>query len=528
MLLANNAERLLRLLRRFEHVASVAGVNAESLVTFRDLSLYFEAQFRTPIFSRWPALARFLTSQKERISNLASPVVAALCERWLTGTPAVLSSGEPLPLRREFAGLALATARAFQLELTKDVICIGDTQDRIHQAAFSAALDLPIDVAEWALEMAQRRPLGSDIAVKVRDHREIETEKHRARLKKDPQYRARHQGRQKTPTFLPSGRRLPPWPLGPRKRVDHHFSEAVLRSATFQALMRAIPSVASEVLLAVIIEDSPEEKYNPYPLRDNLGLELDQKGYPTAYWKSPFYTFLHINADVALDAILKLVSFCTDRWEHLARRGRGETPASYPLFLSDGIIYEYRGNYQVFKWSQENSLHNGQIHAALAALERWLCDLIDRGVDVTPHIERLLRASDSVATIGVLVNVGKYRIELLYGPLKCILTQHWVFLWDYHRVDENSHAFDAMAWARSGDMIFEMAKAWAFSSYREKTLRQIVSEIISRDADMGKFILAATGQWVPPEGGKEELDFKISHCRPRLPELRTASQHGGW
>lgn len=58
MLFANGSARLLRLLRRFEHVASVTGVNPEALGALRDLSLYLEAQFRTPIVSRWPAIAR--------------------------------------------------------------------------------------------------------------------------------------------------------------------------------------------------------------------------------------------------------------------------------------------------------------------------------------------------------------------------------------------------------------------------------------------------------------------------------------
>jgi len=86
MLFTNNAKRLKRLLRRFEHVASVPGSQPISPVGGLDLSLYLEAQYRTPIYVRWPAIAKFLTRHRDRIVTLTSPVVAAVCERWLTTT----------------------------------------------------------------------------------------------------------------------------------------------------------------------------------------------------------------------------------------------------------------------------------------------------------------------------------------------------------------------------------------------------------------------------------------------------------
>ena len=100
-------------------------------------------------------------------------------------------------------------------------------------------------MAAWALEMAERRPLRADIADKVRADQKQKAEKHRQRLKTDADYRKRHERRQNCPTFIPSGRKLPPWPLGPRDSIDNHFRETVLRGATFQSLMRADPAAAA-------------------------------------------------------------------------------------------------------------------------------------------------------------------------------------------------------------------------------------------------------------------------------------------
>src|SRR5262249_13092015 len=152
------------------------------------------------------------------------------------------------------------------------------------------APDLPADVSEWALEMAQRRAYRADIVEQVKAHRAEQAAEHKRRLETDPAYRERHERRRGVATPFLSNRKPPPWPLGPKRRVEGHFRDAVLRRAGFQALMRTNAAVAGEVLLACIIEDEPEEEYgSSRGLDRELGIEFDNEGYPTAPWKSPFY-----------------------------------------------------------------------------------------------------------------------------------------------------------------------------------------------------------------------------------------------
>ena len=102
-------------------------------------------------------------------------------------------------------------------------------------------------------------------------------------MKTDAQYRERHERSRSlaTPNFF--GRKLPPWPLGPKRRVERRFRDAVLRSAGFQALMRTNAAAAGEVLLACVIEDEPQEEYGSSRDMDReLGIKFDNKGYPTA------------------------------------------------------------------------------------------------------------------------------------------------------------------------------------------------------------------------------------------------------
>jgi hypothetical protein len=131
--------------------------------------------------------------------------------------------------------------------------------------------------------------MRADLAEKLRAYEQERAAEHRRRLDNDAEYRERHARKRSIPS-LPSGRRLPPWPLGPQGRVDNRFAEAVLRSATFQRLMRARPAATLEVLLAVLIEDAPEESFSSRrSYREELGLASDHEGYPTAYWEKPAF-----------------------------------------------------------------------------------------------------------------------------------------------------------------------------------------------------------------------------------------------
>jgi hypothetical protein len=511
MLFENGGARLLRLVKRFDHVASVAGVNAETLGRFRNLSLYLEAQFRTPILGRWPAMARFLARHRDRVAKMASPAIATLCERWLTSTPLELGDGRATPFRREFADLALAGAREMQLIHAKRIMCLGDGEVNLYQAAFAGAPDLPAEVAEWALEMARRRPERADIVKQVRAYWTEQAKEHRERLKTDEEYRKQHERRKNLPKSLGSfSRNLPPWPLGATARLEGRFREAVLRAVGFQALMRTVPAVAGEVLLACIIEDEPREEYGSSRGPDReLGIKFDHEGYPTAPWKSTFYAFLQINADAALGFLHQLVDFATERWVSYARGRRDTDPPTISVTLSDGTLRACAGRYWAFAWSHENSLSIGQIHCALAALERWLCDLVDAGVDIEARIETLLKTTNSVAVLGVLVNVGKHKPELFKGPLRPLLGVLEMFEWDDSRVRAHATSFDAGAWARKGDFVFEMAKTWGLAPYRQTRLREIVSRLILCDRDIAEFVLACTSQWTAPVTEKEKLEFKI-------------------
>jgi len=179
------------------------------------------------------------------------------------------------------------------------------------------------------------------------------------------------------------------------------------------------------------------------------------------------------------------------------------------LRLSDGATLAYHGNGWVFGWSHENSLFIGQLHSALAALERWLCDLVDASQDVATQIDELFRKTNSVSVLGVLVNLGKHKPELFKGPLRPLIGMQQAYDWDAGRVKADAYSFDGMAWARHGDLVFEMAKTWGLAPYRKRRLRDIIPTMIVTDNSLAEFVLTHTSQWVAPASDKELIDFRI-------------------
>jgi hypothetical protein len=515
LLLKDHGRLLDRLLKRFQHIATTPGDSsnlvAAALNTDPTFTLYVETQFRTPVVTRWPAIARFLGAHRERVAALVSMTVAASCHKWLTSLPATFTSGAPIPLRREFAEVALATARALQLEeLKRDIIYAGDFGKAIFPAALAGAPDLPTEVSAWALEMARRRPLNAESTQKLNEHRQQKAREHQEKLESDPEYRQRVKERRDFPRSISSSRKLPPWPLGPKGVIDRQFSECCANGGALTPLMRVRPDVAAEVLLAVLIEGDPEEGYGSSGrFAEGLGLRSDMQSYPSAYWKSPFFLFLQINWDAALQSLFKLLDFCTERCLAEFRRRQWAMPSSVSLLLSDGAEHVFSGGARAFSWSQTNTNSSGQLNSALAALERCLTLKMETGASVDADLERILLTATSAGVIGVLTNVGKFKPDLFRGVLRPLVTRDQIYRWDDQRASERQFAFVAPHWARQGEIVFNIAREWHNAPYRQKSMRELIAELARSDSEFASFVNCATATWTAPADQKSALELRI-------------------
>ncbi|UWU76212.1 hypothetical protein N2603_41100 [Bradyrhizobium huanghuaihaiense] len=420
---------------------------------------------------------------------------AKLCALWLKSVPIELSEGQPMPWRKEAAELALAIGREVQALNAEDNYH-SDRHDKVvYEAVLSAAPELPDEVAQLCLELAERRDLDPAISARVERAHERRREERRQFLAANPERRDR---RERLPPAWPRGERRTPWPDGPRDSVQNAFQDACLDTGAFPALARARPDVALEVLLAVCIESPQEEGLGRSSMRET-GLDYRNDHDPPLYCRGPFLQFLQLAPDQGLSFALRLLNFATRRFceDH---------------GLTVRIGSEARlwcGDPNVFRWHHDWPVPSGStIHSVLMAVERWLYEKIDRGEDVDPWINRILKESESLAFAGLLFDVGKYRPELFAGVLRPLL-QNWLFLdWDRQIVTlRRSGGSDPMGlWSYQPRAMIELGRAWYRMPHRQDMLLYIgggiVETLVTNEAER-PFLAQLRSGWVSDLNGEE-------------------------
>lgn len=493
LLLANDGKRLAWMLERFHHNATVPTASMQE--GEHDLGFYVEAMFRTPIYGRWGPVVRFLHRNIARIAPLGSSDVAKICETWLKSTP-VLLSGKPTYYRAELAEVALVSAREVQFELIKDGMGYDKGEEAIYAATFSAAPDMPDEVAAWALEMARRRPLRDDIRARKKLHDRNKAIQHAERMKSDAAYREQNTRKRSIPSlaFL-EPRKLPPWPDGAKGRIPNEFQRSCCHRGGLTSLMQVRPESAAEVLLAVIIDDAPTEKRSD-GLDRGYGLAYDGDSDAVIYWKSAFYSFLRINPAIALRTLIRLINFCCERWRDSWVKRTDRPHPHIVVSLADGTPKKLYGNRDVAVWSYQQNMHMGQLRAAFHALERWLWERCEGGQDIGDAVEALFEQCGSAAFVPVLINVGKAHPDLFSGRMSQLLAIPEVHFWEHHERQALPFRFDQFLWCRSGEALFQAARQWDLAPFRSRVLRDISLERQRADDAFAARVHTSLQSWI--------------------------------
>ena len=324
---------------------------------------------------------------------------------------------------------------------------------------------------------------------------------------------------------FPFPKKLPPWPLGPQGRVNQNFRAAMLEQYGLSHIIKTNPEAASELLLAMLIDDTPHEASSDYNLgREEMGLCGDRMGSPVAYWTSPFYMFFREAPAVALRCFIKLIKFCAEVWqENETAFGR---PHNYLTFALETGNRNIVGNAQIYRMAYSSGLGgNSNLACALHALERWLYDRIDAGEDISDTLESLLRECDFLAVYSVLINVGKYRPELFKAALRPLLTNWQITYLDIEGLQWAKHSFDSFVWARKGEETFQLARDWYGLEHRRRSIVEVVQPLIFKDKSFAKWIRSETKNWRYTE--HEKVDIELRAMAEQLDTRRYIIENDG-
>jgi hypothetical protein len=496
-LIAGSGALLHRLLDRFLFVASLPDPRLAALSSDQEEAIRFEHLLRVPFWPYWGPVLTVLHARRRDVVRLAPYAAARICALWLSTTPDELGPNQPMPWRTYAAELALEIAREIQARNAEGHYYSAGSDRAVYEAALYAAPLFPVAASALCLELAARKDISAEIADRVAIARGKRQEERAQRDREEGQRReeARFIG-------FSRGRRRPPWTDGPRGKVDRKFREACLAGAPVAALIKADPDVALEVLLAVSIEE-PQHYEFARPSLPECGLSFWPEGEPPAYFRGPFLQFFRLAPNEALSFIIRLTNFGTHRYTE---------DRVWLDVMVDGQAKRWYGNSNVFRWHHDWPLsHGSQIQSGLMALEQWLYEQIDQGIQIEPWIARILAESESIAFAGVLLDVGKRAPELFFTALAPLFFTWVIWDWDFQLATlRQSEREPSGYWGRQAPRLFTLAQQWHQLPHRSEallTLNGLIARTMLGHQQFSAFFEEVRAAWktaLQPKEGEEE------------------------
>jgi hypothetical protein len=237
-----------------------------------------------------------------------------------------------------------------------------------------------------------------------------------------------------------------PWPDGPFKHVDHLFQEMCIREYELTPIIMNDPELAKEIFLGLIIEEPRriDPHYDDIFRERELGLKDYQGIIPALPYNGPFLNFLNNHPVEGLDLIIRIVNFATERYLERKSNFQKKYPESdkdtlsdfdpvneVELLLSDSSKF-LKGDHEVYYWYRDSfvSVCPRILSSMLMAVEKFLYEIIDEKKLIDYYIQMIYEKTNSVAILGVLTSVGKYKPSLFEGSLGNLFSIPEIYQWE--------------------------------------------------------------------------------------------------
>lgn len=482
-LFGQNGWLLKRFVRRLLHVGTLPDPIFQE--RFRqvdaDMAELAAMQYRLPRYVLWTPILNFLIVNQEDATDYLPVEVAEIGAMW-----ARLEEY----LKLEWSALAQLILLNAEKELRREVAgeyrrdsgprnIAGSNRLRvsIYSVALQAASRIPDRPAKLVLKAAGRAPWEEGDVSSQADRRWRGEWFHEV---------------------LDGGRlyvKSPPesWPDGPRRRVSDDFLHAWFESTASLALYRSYSDVACEATLAFII-DWPKSEMRGGHHRTGI----DRHGfrfranyiYPPFWTKGPFLVFLREKWQPALELIVKLTNFATDRYADWWPYEPGVTEVTFAA--ADGNV-SWRGTHQVYAWHRYHMNTVVIVTCALMALEKWLSERLDSGESIADPVQLLFAKGCSLAFAGVLVSIGKRWPHLFLSELKPLLFLRDLYVFDQQAVVNESAV--AGSWFRDPSIINKLRNEWNQVPGRRTSLREACYQWLIERPEFSSLFADVAAAW---------------------------------
>lgn len=477
-LLSKNGWYLRRIIRRLIHVATipdpvVQGRTAQIDAAAAELAA---AVYRLPIWALWSPVIDFLVSHRTKVVELAPVEIGELAGMWARFEEYLEA---PWP---EFADVVMLNAES---ELKREVAGeyrhlsgSGGRGNKARTAIYTGALCAASQYPERAKKLLLRAAGRADW--EPGDVSEQAAEEWKGN------YTERRLGIGIDTVEIP----ITSWTDGPRRKTSRDFLHAWFESGAALRLYGHAPVESCEATISFLI-DWPKRRLRPDGFgssgRDTHGFNFEADHmYPPFYHKGPFLSFLRQNWSPALDMIVRLVDFATERyaewWPY------GDKPADIRFETNRGETVWF-GNHQVYVWSRSSWNTPHVVTIALMALEKWFDEQIESDNPVDAAIDTLYKAR-SLAFGGLLVSLGKRHSKLFAKRLRPLLFVRELYMHDFSAARET---LGIGYWPRDGEFINGLRRQWEQLPGRKTPLLDAACQWFINDEEL-RAILEEVGR----------------------------------
>jgi hypothetical protein len=462
LLFNNNGELFKRLITLFDRRATTA--NPAVLELSRKLGLDDATAVtinRLPIWHYWLDVIRFIHWHKAEAIAVDCPNVGKLVNTWIQHTPAHFF------FRKEASDIAIAATR----KAAGKGYCKAEEKKPIYEAFLLSFEENPEEIKVFCKEICHRIPTGGGPTEEETNEAPDDTRQLTSRFR-----------------FLAPKRSAVKWEDGPYEMIEAAFQEVVLDTRAIFPIMLHDPALASEILLAVLI-DEPKVRYFSRGHREDYCMFEPLRWNPPFYLRGPFIHYFRTNPMKALKFALTIIDFATER-KLEGDEMDGAKPAGITVAY-EGQSKLYKGDQTVFGWHKEVGQAPHVVVSILMAFEQFLYERIEKGEPVREYVRYAAAHTNSLAIVGVLVVAAKIQPSLYHQELLHLLPVYEFYAWDHY-----THSLDNFTfWRELPSTWHAEVEKWRERKHRFFPLKDVVLNYWLNHEDLQQVYEGITRQW---------------------------------
>jgi hypothetical protein len=481
LLFAKNGWYLRRLIGRLIHVATIPDPVAQDRARQIDAEAAEAAAavYRLPIWTLWAPLINFLVSNRTEVIEVVPVEIAELSQMWARLEEYLHIKWAP------FADLVMLNA---EIELRREVA----GEYRHFSGPHGRGNKPRIAIYTGALHAASQCPdRAAKLILKASGRADWDAGDVNARA--DEEWTGNYTERRRSIGIDTVEMPVISWADGPVRRTSRDFFHAWFESGAALALYKQAPAPSCEATLAFLLA-WPKRRLFASSFgshgRDNHGFNFEADHmYPPFYHKGPFLSFLRHDWRPALDMIIRLVDFATERYAEWWPYEDKPTELNFQNPVGETVWF---GNHQVYIWNRFNSNTPHAITVALMALEKWFDEQIEAEKSIDEPIQIVYEKARSLAFGGLLVGLGKRHPELFLNKLQPLLFVRELYMYDFSAARET---IGIGYWPRDGQFINNLRREWEQLPGRKTSLLDAVCGWFIEGGDLQPILEQVGAAW---------------------------------